>query len=65
MEVIRGTTRSKRRRRWWAPRPVLRLAGDARHPQVPRNDPFFLAMIASFCLFVLVFAMFMGGWTGG
>jgi len=33
----------------------------------PRNseDPFALAMIGSFGIFVLAFAMFMGLWTGG
>ena len=67
MEVIRGTASPKPRRRWWAPRPVLRLARDPRDPRASQAgaDPFFIAMIGSFGLFVLAFAMFMGGWTGG
>lgn len=64
MDVIRGTNGPRRRRRWWAPRPALRLVRD---PQAPESggDSFILAMIGSFGLFVLAFAMFMGAWTGG
>lgn len=63
MNVIRGTSAPKRRRRWWAPRPSLRLV---REPPTPPGgeEPFALAMIGTLCLFVLTFAMFMGGWTG-
>lgn len=63
MDLIRGTRSPKRRRRWWALRPDLRLVPDARHPQT-REDPFVIAMIGSFCIFVLAFAMFMGMWSG-
>jgi len=64
MDVIRGTNGPSRSRRWWARRPNLRLVRD---PVTPRNseDPFALAMIGSFGIFVLAFAMFMGLWTGG
>lgn len=64
MEVIRGTTRPRRRRRWWTARPGLRLVRDQQTLQT-REDPLFIAMIGSFALFLMAFAMFMGGWTGG
>lgn len=67
MNVIHGTTHPRRRRSWWAQRPDLRLVRDPRAPQPPQvgEHTFFLAMIASFCLFVLTFARFIGAWTGG
>jgi hypothetical protein len=66
MDVIRGTQGPKRKRRWWAPRPSLRLVRDARTPEPTqsREDPFALAMIGSFGLFVLAFAIYVGAWTG-
>ena len=66
MDVIRGTTGPTRRRRWWTPRPDLRLVGgsETARSAATREDPFALAMIGSFGLFVLTFAIFMGGWTG-
>jgi len=63
MDVIRGTSSPKRRRRWWAPRPSLRLVREPRASQ-DSGDPLALAMIGTLCLFVLTFAIFMGGWTG-
>ena len=64
MDVIRGMTGPKRKRRWWTPRPHLRLVTAAKTPRTA-GDPFALAMIGSFGIFVLAFAIFMGGWTGG
>lgn len=63
MDVIRGTERPKWKRRWWAPRPNLRLVRDVQAPQ-SGEGPYALAMIGSFGLFVLAFAIFMGAWTG-
>ena len=66
MDVIRGTTPAKRRQRLWSPRPALRIVGASPPPvRFTRDDRLLLAMVGSFCLFVLVFAMFMGAWTGG
>lgn len=64
MDVIRGSMPPHRRRRLWTPRPSLRLVRGP-EPAQAGGDPFLLAMIASLGLFVLWFAMFMGGWTGG
>ena len=63
MEAIRGTTRP-RRRRWWVPRPRLRLVRDQWVPQTG-DDRFIVTMIGSLGLLVLAVAMFMGAWTGG
>ena len=64
MDVIRGTSAPRRGRRWWVRRPELRLVRDTQDPQT-REDPYLLLMIASFGLFFLAFAMFMGAWIGG
>jgi hypothetical protein len=69
MDVIRGTNGPRRRRRWWAARPALRLVRGPQAPQITqtpqtREDPFAIAMIGSFGIFVLAFAIFMGAWTG-
>lgn len=63
MDVIRGTKRPIWKRRWWIPRPALRLVRDQLIPE-SGADPFVLAMIGSLGLFALAFAAFMGGWTG-
>ena len=66
MDVIRGTGSANRRHRWWGPRPVLRIVGSPSLPSpFTRDDRFIIAMVGSFCLFLLVFALFIGAWTGG
>ena len=63
MDLIRGMTGPKRKRRWWTPRPQLRLVNESK-TQRTAEDPFALAMIGSFGIFVLAFVIFMGAWTG-
>jgi hypothetical protein len=63
MDVIRGMTGPKRKRRWWTPRPHLRLVSESKAKRTA-EDPFAIAMIGSFGIFVLAFVMFMGAWTG-
>ena len=64
MDVIRGTPPAKRRLRWWNRRPSLRIVGQE-PVRSTRDDGFMLAMLGSLCLLTLVFAMFIGAWTGG
>ena len=61
MDVIRGTTGPKRKRRWWTPRPHLHLVGESKashlvsESKAPRTpiDSVALAMIELFGIFLL------------
>src|SRR5262245_29805746 len=65
MEVI--SSASPRKRRFWRPRPDLRLVRPGDPPQVrdPGDDFLFIVMIAAFCLLIAMFGGFIGTWTGG
>jgi len=66
VDVIRGAARPRFWRRWWKPRPVIQLVRGSQPPVVPEphEDRYILVMVGAFSLFVLVFARFIGAWTG-
>ena len=62
MDVIQGTARPKSRRRWWRPRPHLRLVGEpeTRRQKRAEDDAWVAAMVGSLCLSLVFFAIVVG-----